>query len=221
MRVYKFLDAKYGIDSIEKRRLKQSRVSDLNDPFELLPYSLKDDLLRMTFLQTKDDVDKERGLLCFSSDWKNPVIWAHYSEKHKGLCLGFEIPETTGDLTDDSGHVRYIGELLPPPSPSSFEAMSESEHHEFARTAVFTKFNHWRYEKEIRVWSPLGSEDKGLYFVPFGDGMLLKEVIIGQRCPLSKAQVVLALGSLAAEVKIIKARAAYDKFEIVEDEQCS
>src|ERR1035441_5332564 len=89
MRAYKFLDAKYGLESIEKRRLKQSRVSDLNDPFELRSFNVTNVALRKTFQQTAEDVHKCRGLLCFSSGWNNPVIWAHYSDKHRGLCLGF------------------------------------------------------------------------------------------------------------------------------------
>jgi hypothetical protein len=69
------------------------------------------------------------------------------------------------------------------------------------------------------VWGSLQNEENGLNFVAFGENMWLTEVIIGQKCSLSKAEIVLALGSLAGEVKINKARAAYDKFEMVEDEQ--
>jgi hypothetical protein len=76
MRVYKFLDAKFGLENIRNRRLKQSRVSDLNDPFELRSYDVTNIAVRMAFLTTSEDVDKARGLLCFSADWKNPVIWA-------------------------------------------------------------------------------------------------------------------------------------------------
>lgn len=212
MRAYKFLCAKYGIDSIQKRRLKQSRVADLNDPFELMSYDVTKKVIRKTFNQTRDDVDKVKGLLCFSADWKDPVIWAHYSDKHKGLCLGFEI------TNDEADYVNYLPELLP--FPSNFDEMNDSEHSEFARAAIFTKFKHWAYEKEIRVWGPLVNEDHGLYFVPFGNNMRLIEVIIGSRCSLSKAHVVEALGSLVSEVKIRKARAAYDKFEMVENETC-
>jgi hypothetical protein len=41
MKVYKFLDSKFGLKSITERRLKISRFDDLNDPFELIPYNLK------------------------------------------------------------------------------------------------------------------------------------------------------------------------------------
>lgn len=216
MRAYKFLNEEYGLESIKKRRLKQSRVSDLNDPFELRSFDVTDFALRQTFLKTSDDVDKESGLLCFSADWQNPVIWAHYSDKHKGLCLGFEIPDMNDDPKNDAGYVKYVPHLLP--FPSDFEEAPETEEYGFARSALFTKFEHWAYENEIRVWSPLANRDGDLYFVPFGENLQLKEVIIGQKCPLMKSQITVVLGSLAGTVKIIKARAAYDKFEMVEDE---
>jgi hypothetical protein len=216
MRAYKFLDDKYGIDSLRSRRLKQSRVADLNDPFELTPYDITDYTLRMAFLKTRADVDKNRGLLCFSAYWKNPVIWAHYSDKHKGLCLGFELPELNDDPKSNTGRVTYLPKLLP--FPTNFEQMSDREHDAFARGAIFTKFEHWIYEEEIRVWGPLENEESGLYFVPFGKDLQLAEVIVGQRCTVSKAEIVSALGSLAGKVKISRARAACDKFEMVEDQ---
>jgi len=217
MRAYKFLDAEFGLKSVRERRLKQSRVSDLNDPFELRSYDVTEIGVRRAFIATTADVDRERGLLCFSSDWKNPVTWAHYSAKHKGVCLGFEIPDINEDPKSDIGYVNYVSRLSP--FPLSFEQMSEPEHDHFARSALFTKFDHWAYENEIRIWGLLADEENGLHFVPFDEKMRLTEVIIGQRCPLSKNEVISALGVLAADVKIIKARAAYDRFEMVEDEQ--
>lgn len=52
----------------------------------------------------------------------------------------------------------------------------------------------------------------------FDEKLRLKEVIVGQRCTLSRAEIMEALGSLAGEVTVSKARAAYDKFEMVRDE---
>ncbi len=98
----------------------------------------------------------------FHADWKDSVIWAHYSAKHSGLCLGFEIPMLNGDPKSNAGPVSYISSPLP--FPPNFEEMSEPEHDAFARKAIFTKFEHWLYEKEIRVWGPLENEDNGLHF---------------------------------------------------------
>jgi hypothetical protein len=46
----------------------------------------------------------------------------------------------------------------------------------------------------------------------------LVEVIRGAECMVSSAEIVAALGPLAEKVKISKARAAYDEFEMVEDQ---
>ena len=42
MRVYKFLDAHFGLKTLYEQRLKISKIDDLNDPFELLPFDLTD-----------------------------------------------------------------------------------------------------------------------------------------------------------------------------------
>src|SRR5713101_1589714 len=110
MRAYKFLDAHFGLKSLYEKRLKQSRIHELNDPFELTPYVLTDPVLRKAFLTTRDDLSNNRGVLCFSAAWRDPVIWAHYSDKHRGLCLGFEIPDDIGKRTN------YIPRRLPFPS---------------------------------------------------------------------------------------------------------
>jgi hypothetical protein len=221
MRAYKFLDAQFGLKSLRERRLKQSRVHELNDPFEMRPYDVTDPVLRQAVLKTRDDLDEAgRGLVCFSADWCDPVIWAHYADKHKGLCLGFEIPDIKGDdVTDAFGRVYYIQKPLS--FPSNFEDLPESEGLAIMRSFLFTKFAHWAYENEIRVWVLLQNEEDGLHYLEFDAKLHLEEVIIGARCMLTRAEITRALGTLASEVKVIKARAAYDGFRMVEDERGS
>lgn len=35
--------------------------------------------------------NNDTGLLCFSTNWTNPLLWSHYGEKHTGVCLGFNL----------------------------------------------------------------------------------------------------------------------------------
>jgi hypothetical protein len=211
-----------------KKRLKQSCVGDLNDPFELLPFDLTNPAVRAAALKTKSDMDPERGLLCFSMDWSDPVIWAHYGDKHKGLCLGFEIPEPNND---DVLKVEYQPKPLQFPL-EEYLACSEEEGERITRKALYTKFDNWKYEKEVRVWGPLGEQEKGprvgpsceqednpLYFVPFNNETLrLVEVIKGIACTKSDTEILNALGPLAEQIVIRKSRRAHDRYEIVEDQ---
>jgi hypothetical protein len=217
MRAYKFLTTEFGLKSLRERRLKQSRINELNDPFELTPYDITDPELRQVFLKTRDDIHDNRGVVCFSADWNDPVIWAHHSEKHQGLCLGFEIPDMKGDPdNDESGHVKYIADPLY--FPPDFSELREKDRLQIVRTVLFTKFKHWQYEHEIRVWAPLQHEESGFYFLEFDEKLKVVEVIIGAKCKVSRTEITEALGPTGSEVKIIKARAAYDRFQMIPDE---
>ena len=44
-------------------------------------------------LRDKDKLDSENGILCFSEDWTDPVLWTHYGAKHRGICLGFDVKD--------------------------------------------------------------------------------------------------------------------------------
>ena len=34
-----------------------------------------------------------RGILCFSLNWTSLLLWAHYADNHKGICLGFDLQD--------------------------------------------------------------------------------------------------------------------------------
>jgi len=42
MRLYHFTTAQYGLDNIDRRRLKIATIPDLNDPYELLCFDMSD-----------------------------------------------------------------------------------------------------------------------------------------------------------------------------------
>lgn len=204
MKVYKFLDARFGLKSLSEKRLKISTLSDLNDPFELLPYELSNPMHRTVMRLTLTQMTARFGLLCFSSNWRDPVIWAHYGDKHRGLCLGFESPDVK------CKEVKYISERVAfPTSPTQADS----------DRMLFTKYANWKYEREIRIWAELNERQGDLYFAEFGDELRLIKVIAGARCELSEREIVKALGALAKDVVLIKARAGFKQFEIVKDKR--
>lgn len=202
MRVYKFLDAKFGIKSLSEKRLKISTLEDLNDPFELIPYDLSDRTNRFAAQRARDELSRNRGMLCFSATWHDPVLWAHYSDKHKGICIGFEIPEDVGMP------VQYVQNRLPFPDTATLEN---------AEAMLVTKYRNWAYEREIRVFATLDDQEDGLYFAEFNQKLDLVEVIAGARCAVSSSEIEQALGPSAESIKLIKAHAGFGEFKIVED----
>lgn len=204
VRAYKFLDAHFGLKSLRERRLKISTLHDLNDPFELLPYEMSYRTRRAALRATRDQLTRNRGILCFGAEWRDPVVWAHYSDKHKDLCLGFEIPD------EKCRKIDYVENRLRLPIK-----LAEAD----AEKLLFTKYASWKYEQEIRVWTELREEEQGLYFAQFGEMLKLVKVIAGARCSLSEGEIMEALGSLAKSTCVIKARAGFKAFDIVKDER--
>ncbi|RXT24764.1 hypothetical protein B5P46_15835 [Rhizobium leguminosarum] len=209
MRVYHFIDEKWGLDNIRRRRLKIARISDLNDPFEL-EIASPDPTVRRAFRQTKAQLNGWAGLLCFSRDWRNPVQWAHYGDRHRGLCLGFDIPDPL--LTT----VVYRSRLL----KADMVAMNgaDDQQWEFYKKVLSTKYTHWKYENEVRLFIRLDDEDaqaKDLYFKSFDSEMALKEVIVGHRSELLRKDLIDAIGENAASVRLRRGRLAFNSYRVV------
>lgn len=173
---------------------------ELNDPFEFLGVNLSDRNFRKAMKETKAELSKTKGLLCFSKTWKNPLLWGHYADKHRGICLGFQISNDVLEKVD------YVKERLPRP-----KVLDE----EFVKSVLFTKFEHWSYEREYRVYAQLEEEIKGVYYAKFSAKMRLTNVIVGDQSPITRAQVLYALGNMKKDVEMFKARAAFTKFEVV------
>lgn len=77
-RVYKFTNANYGISNIRDRRMKLSTIDDLNDPFDLAPLDITDPDIRRAQENLVVLYRKHMGLLCFSRNWDNLLLWSHY-----------------------------------------------------------------------------------------------------------------------------------------------
>jgi Protein of unknown function (DUF2971) len=214
MRVYKFLNAKYGLDALEKRRLKIARINELNDPFELLGTNLSNPKLRRAFTEMKNALNKNRGLLCFSKRWRNPVLWSHYSDGHRGLCLGFDIPDHL------LMKVNYTWERST--SEKLFSNDSSIKKNEMARL-LSTKFSHWRYENEVRCFVDLEDKDpsSGHYFHNFSNDLKIKQVRVGAEASVSRQDIDKALGEENAHVQRIKMRAAFQTFSIMRNKNQS
>lgn len=210
MRVYHFLPSHFGLEDLRERRLKIARLDELNDPFEFIGYAARDVATRKAFENTKTDLARHSGMLCFSRGWRNPVQWSHYADRHRGLCLGLDIPN---ELLVTVSYVRRR------PVPD-LEALSGTgrEARDAMLKVLATKFSHWRYEDEVRVFTELDVRDPatGLYFKEFGEDLVLREVIVGPASTLSRADIASALGASTEGVRVRKARLAFRSFRVVE-----
>jgi len=191
-RVYKFLSAEHGCNDLKNRRLKISTIGDLNDPFDLCSVDLTDPQIEAALEKFIQNFKTNRGLLCFSKNWDNLLLWSHYGASHTGVCLGFEIPDDQPDGGYDMD-VRY--------QPNLLQARPKDVNEDFVDKLLRTKHESWSYEQEVRLFVGLNDspDENGLSWFHFGADLVLKEVIVGAQCELKDnralAEVLKSYGS--------------------------
>lgn len=208
--VYKYVPAEYGRENIAYRRIKVTTLDEINDPFEFLSADLSDEHVRSALQNWKSDFFRTRGMLSFSRTWHNPVIWSHYAENHRGLCLRMEVAKSK--LMPVEYSLRRLRELADRIKASRVKLPDLD-------MLLSVKYSHWRYEKEIRGFVYLEEKDpKGerYYFTPFRPELRLTGVFIGASSKITHAQLTKDLDDLADSVPIIKARLAFRSYRIVE-----
>jgi hypothetical protein len=210
MRVFHLTHAAHALSAIALRRIKIARIADLNDPFELLAANLGGDKpLRKRIREWRKDLNKTTGLLCFSRDWYSPVLWSHYADKHRGICLGFELRENFAEP------LSYVEGRLT--VPANFLTVTPTLGEPFVRQLLTTKYLHWKYENEVRVFVKLdhGTVEHGLYFYSFSADLKLTEVILGPLSELPLDTVRTFVRGTYPDTIVIRARLGFKRFEVV------
>lgn len=81
----------------------------MNDPFELHGLRTRSEPWNRSLRAASERL----GVLCFSKPEKEPLLWSHYAENHRGCCLGFEIREDlhTNEVDLLKKHADFLPEL--------------------------------------------------------------------------------------------------------------
>lgn len=215
MRVYRFLKASYGLMSLRDRRLRIGRIEELNDDFELVGLALGEKEDRLALRGMRRHMDSKRGVLCMSKNWDSPLMWAHYADSHKGIVLGFDVPERAFykvDYVKDRPRLADLG-------LSALDDITPEQ----IKTLTRTKAAGWTYEQEYRAFLPLDGgeliDGKIHHFLAFSDRLRLREVIVGSRFEQSRQIVAEAVKEQGVE--IFMARGSFEEFRVVRQMQDS
>lgn len=134
----------------------------------------------------------DKGVCCFSESFNNPLLWGHYGDKHKGVCIGYGLdrkprPEMHKVVYGGTRTVRasLIAQAILEKNEKAIAALD--------RDIFLRKAPQWRYEKEWRLLGSRGVQDSCL---------LLTDVTFGLRCtPALKHTLISALEPRAPDVK--------------------
>lgn len=210
MRVFHFLKKEYALQALEKQRLKVALIDELNDPFELLAADLSNEVERCRFLDWKNEISKRIGFLCFSKNTRNPLLWSHYADRHRGVALELEVSNTL------VVPVRYCRKRLKLDIPAIMKNGGFPE--TLAEQLGSTKSIHWYYEDEVRVAIHLADcqSENNLLFEQLGNELNVVGIIAGPLCTLDTDELK-SIMPKGKEVVLHHTRIAFRSFEVVKN----
>lgn len=112
--------------------MKDKQICELGKE-ALTPQSIKQDI---------DNVINRLGICCFGKGEKNILMWSHYSDHHKGICLQFDVLEDP-DFFTFALPVNYVDQM------PIYHHSSDGE--EIFPNIIQPKSNYWKYEEEVRI----------------------------------------------------------------------
>jgi len=90
-----------------------------------------------------EQLTTRHGVFCVSEKRDDILMWSHYADHHRGICLEFD---GHGRFMAHAQPVRYSEERVP---INAYRDDSDT----MLEKAMFTKSNHWAYESEWRLLS--------------------------------------------------------------------
>lgn len=152
---------------------------------------------------------KKHGILSLTKDECNILMWSHYADYHKGICLGLspnDNYEENSDFWDNTAEVEYHEETnLPEINPYKFMTNPIEQ----AKKCILTKAIFWDYEAE---WRTIDTESPGLKKIPEG---IISSVRLGCCIEPKDRDFIIGLASdYPTPVKIFQAHKKPGHYEL-------
>lgn len=213
-KLYSLANMRYLHSVLVGNRLYFTDPSEFNDPFEMVPAIFKSKILKRVNETSKrisreavdrllleawekhKDQYRKWGVSCFTEATDNIVLWSHYGDNHKGVCLIFD---TTYKFFRDLMQVRYVTER---PHIPMFRRDPQK-----IIEIMRCKLHLWSHEKEWRLFR---RHRNGTYVFPKSS---LKGIVFGCRCPPEDRDLILRM-TQGRKLEYFDAKMSPYKFEL-------
>ncbi|GAT35604.1 hypothetical protein TSACC_3675 [Terrimicrobium sacchariphilum] len=195
--LYRYLSAENALKSLQTNRFRVSPLGMLNDIFDCAPLIVREksqgqENPEKDFWFT-DFVFAQLGVICFSEEWDNLLLWAHYGSGYSGIALGFESEELADthrkpflrkiDYSSNDRPIVVEDEIYKLPDTGGARR-------DYLIDRYSKKGRNWEYEKETRLFVPfLDCKPIGTDFFCEFPPTSLKKVILGPKCNLGRTIV--------------------------------
>lgn len=145
--LYKYVSLNRVVDILDNHRLYLNNGGNFNDPFEVTVTDKKTGSIRRL---------EGLHILSLTNSFRNKLIWSHYTESHKGVCLTVQVPNrlvypvcySSRRVFEDSNVDDIISK-----SEKSVKKSVDKDFAPLSRTKkiAYIKDRKWKYEKEYRI----------------------------------------------------------------------
>lgn len=144
---------------------------------------------------------KNSAVACFSELGDHPLMWAHYADSHRGICLVFQ---ETIEETHPFFAIPVIYQNTRP-----HVDLTKMADPAVAGAAIFCKADHWSYEMEQRMF--VWGEAPG--YRPF-PASCLTGIILGAKISESDEKFVRNLLAKTSLIDIFRAKISESTFDL-------
>lgn len=196
------------IEDLSRRRAEQMiaevRYNATNPDYEIED---PEQLLLRQYIENELLRRYDKGIVCLAERSDCPLMWSHYGDQHKGVCIGYSVPERA---TENLYKVSYGGSRLIEARTVAAMVRGDETARRKVDEAVFTrKAEAWGYECEWRLIGPQGAQHSPLE---------LEEVVFGMRCSDAiKYAVVKALEDRRRGIEFYEMRERRGEFVLEKD----
>jgi len=140
---------------LERMEIYYASPKELNDPMEFkskLEVSIPsiehvdwNDTSNPLVHDVRSEIEMSKsslGICCFSECPRSHLMWSHYADSHRGICVGFDTQSDSG--WNNAVRIEYSDEL--PVFRIAYPFKATREHLRYQQT----KLTDWKYEKEWR-----------------------------------------------------------------------
>ena len=179
MKIYKFMSLnryccdnqiipnKYTELCIKSQKVFFNDWEKLNDPMEGF-YIYTPEQHKINIEQILHAEKLKYKIFCCSKEYNEILMWSHYADNHRGICLEIEIDE----MVCKEQNIFYRNIVYKKNLVSILPKISEQKQ---AKYILNHKISNWRYEKEIRFF--IQNDKPNSYKI--GD---IKAILLGSRC---------------------------------------
>lgn len=146
------------VEGVDRRKIEAivGNFDEWKQDFLATPISIIQERLKSSSFKSHQNV----GVLSFSEEETNILMWGHYADSHKGICIGFD----SSELSFTFKEMPLLPERVNYPEDNEYpkwnpidiykKGSSISMSEEMIDQIYFTKSLDWIYEKEWRIIFP-------------------------------------------------------------------